>query len=135
MFENYLKLVHKPGSERGWGCAAGGEKMRDARLGAMARWFCSRWQDFHSGDPEGPAKLGRVVIGVAHVSNAYSPAAANSEVEGKYTGNPPLRFCDSRNVSDRFALTDGWGGGFYQVLKLPKEKSFSFECPASTWIY
>ena len=26
MFENYLKLVHKPGSEHGWGCAAGGKR-------------------------------------------------------------------------------------------------------------
>ena len=65
MFENYLKLVHKPGSERGWGCAAGGEKMRDARLGTMARWFCGRWDGAHSADPPGSAKLGRVVIGVA----------------------------------------------------------------------
>jgi hypothetical protein len=43
MVENYLKLVHRPGSERGWGCAAGGVRERSARLGTLARWFCQQW--------------------------------------------------------------------------------------------
>lgn len=34
MFENLLKLTLRPGSEPGWGCAAGGAPERDLRLGA-----------------------------------------------------------------------------------------------------
>ena len=122
MFENLLKLVLRPGSERGWGCAAGGAPERDLRLGgtrpsrsradsprffdtdgcgagALARWFCGQWS---ARNAVGGGPLSHVVVGVVGASGTHSPRAANR------------------------SLDDGFGGVFYSAVAEPKE--FSFQC-------
>ena len=80
---------------------------RDARLGTLARWFCSQWDAQTVGSSTAPAateqigagqregkqregkqregqssgRLGTVVVGVARTANAYSPDAADRSID------------------------------------------------------
>jgi len=147
MFENLLKLVLRPGSERGWGCAAGGAPERDLRLGgtrpsrsradslrfffdtdgcgagALARWFCGQWS---ARNAVGAGPLSHVVSrhDIAGIWVAFFRRCQRYRC-GQVVGVVGASGTHSPRAANR-SLDDGFGGVFYSAVAEPKE--FSFQC-------